>query len=222
MKLLNINEEIPEYFYIFLDFNDSFGFMHWNNFNLSKKIYSGAIINSELNLEFKNNYLIGKQKYLPYIPSEEAPLSRTSFSLNIVNNYTLEYNLELYRYSNVCKYPSRLSAVYAFGNYETCIQVSKKYNWDLNTVKKFKLVNSEEIRNLCRVTKNNMEIISYMRGLDCRFFSREDQNRIYEHYWEGKGNLRLVKNNKEYNTGIIYEYLIEGILELVEENWRIC
>ena len=217
MKLLNVDEDIPEYFYIFLNFNDAFGFMHWNNFNLTKKIFSGAIINSEVSNDYRIKYLKGEQQYLPFVLAENQPPSNTSFTLNIISEYSLEHNLELYRYANINQYPSRLSAIYAFGDYETCIKVSKLYKWDINTVKKFKLVSNIEIQNLIRVTKHNMEIISYMRGLDCRFFPREEQDKIYKHYWSGRGNLKLIKDCNEYDTGEIYEYLIEGILELVEE-----
>lgn len=108
------------------------------------------------------------------------PNSPTSFSFNVVNDYALEYNLELYRYANECRYPSRMSAIYAFGDYGTCIEVNKKYNWDLKTVKKFKLLKNNELTDrLTRVTKHNMEIISYMRGVDCRFFTLEEQNKVY-------------------------------------------
>lgn len=170
------------------------------------------------NSKYLENYINGKQKYLPFVPSNEVPFSPTSFSLNIVNNYTLEYNLELYRYANVNKYPSRLSAIYAFGDYETCKKVSELYEgWNINTVKKFKLKSLNGLDELVRVSKHNMEIVSYMRGLDCRFFPIEDQNIIYEHYWNGRGNLTLEKNGITYDTGEIYEYLIEGILELVED-----
>lgn len=217
MKLLNVDEEIPEYFYIFLDFNGTFGFMHENNFNLTKKIFSGAVINSEISTDYRVRYLKGEQQYLPFVLSENRPLSQTSFSFNVVNNYLLEYNLELYRYAYANKYPSRLSAVYAFGDFETCVKVSNLYNWDINTVKKFKLVSNTLVKDLVRVSKNNMQIISFMRGLDCTSFSREDQHEIYTHYWNGEGDLKLMKDNKEYNTGEIYEYLVEGILELVEE-----
>lgn len=216
MKLCNKDENIPEYFYIFLDFNGPLGPMHLNNFNLTKRISSG-LINNMFDSNYLQHYLDGTQKYLYFIPSKEVPNSPTSFSLSVVDNYALEYNLELYRFANVSKYPSRLSAIYAFGDYETCEKVSKVYKWDISTVKKFKLVNIKEMKDLIRVSKHNMEIVSYMRGLDCRFFSIEDQDKIYEHYWNGKGNLKLIKDDIEYSTGEIYEYLIEGILELVEE-----
>ena len=216
MKLINVDEEIPEYFYVFLNFNNSLGHMHLNNFNLTKSISSG-LINNMFNNTYLENYINGMQKYLPFVPSNEVPSSPTSFSLNVVNEYTLEYNLELYRYVNVNKYPSRLSAIYAFGDYETCKKVSELYGWNINTVRKFRLKELKGLEKLVRVSKHNMEIISYIRGLDCRSFPIKAQNIIYEHYWKGKGNLTLEKNGETYSTGEIYEYLIEGIIELVED-----
>ena len=43
MELYNVNEDIPEYFYVFLSFaNNIIGQMNYNNFNLSKKIVSSG------------------------------------------------------------------------------------------------------------------------------------------------------------------------------------
>lgn len=216
MKLMNIDKEIPKYFYVFLDFKGDFGVVHKNNFKLTKKLTSG-LINNMMNETYLENYINGKQKYLPFIPSSDIPISPTSFAFNIVNNYALEYNLEQHRYRNFGKYPSRLSAIYAFGDYETCKRVNQMYGWDLKTVKKFRLLENGMLQDLFRITKHNMEIVSCLRGFDCRFFSEEDQEKIYEHYWSGKGNLTLNNYGQNYNAGEIYEYLIDGILELVEE-----
>ena len=170
-----------------------------------------------MNKTYLENYINGKQKYLPFIPSSDIQISPTSFAFNIVKNYALEYNLEQHRYTNFGKYPSRLSAIYAFGDYETCKRVNQIHGWDLKTVKKFRLLKNEIFQDLFRITRNNMEIVSCLRSLDCRFFSKEEQEKIYEHYWSGKGNLVLSNYGQNYNTGEIYEYLIEGVLELVEE-----
>ena len=217
MKLCNMDEEFPEYFYIFLNYNGILGDANWNNLNLTRRIDSG-LINNIYNEQFLLDYLSGTQDYLPFIPNAKCPKSPTSFVLNIVSYYSLEYNLELYRKNNVGKYPSRLSAIFAFGDYETCIKVSKKHKWPLSEVRRFKLKDLERNNNLIRVSKHNMEIVSLMRGLDCRFFSGVNQNKIYEQYWNGNGNLKIIQNGKEYETGEIFEYLIEGVLELVEDD----
>ena len=222
MKLVNRDEEIPKYFYIFLHFNDGItGWVHKNNFDLDHKIRSGAILNGcALDGKYLARYMDGTQKYAPFIPSptEEVPISPTSFSLNIAKDYAVEYNVEMYRHMNVGKYPSRFSAIYAFGDYETCKVVSAKYGWNLNNVRKFKLYDDESLKLFYRISKHNMEIISYLRGIDSRNFSTEDQGRIYKHYWDGEGNLDFQIDGKKYSSGEIYEYLIEGVLELVDSN----
>ena len=216
IKTVNTNEKIPNIFYIFCNFNNP---ICNHNIKFTKQIISGAFCNFETTPNFTDNYLNGTQNYLPFIKSNKAPLSPSFYCHGMTNDYSLEYNLELYRYNNHSKYPSRLSAVYAFGDFNDCKKVSKLYGWDIKSVKKFKL--KEDVTDkLIRISKHNMEIISYMRGLDCRLFSIQDQDLIYNKYWNGCGNINMEKiiNNKpiKLNTGEIYEYLIEGILELIE------
>ena len=92
-----------------------------------------------------------------------------------INDYMVEYDAELCRKYHYPQYPSRLSAIFAFGDYETCKEVDRKYDWDLSTVKKFRL----NIDNLTRVIKVNMEIVSLMRTAYIRgFFDDETKDDI--------------------------------------------
>lgn len=140
------------------------------------------------------------------------------FSHNVTNEYQTEYNCELHRYYNFPKYPSRLSSSYAFGDYESCKLVSQKYGWKLDTVRKFKLIPHEQNR----VAKVNMEIISLERLANN--ISMQDMatlNQVWSWYWNGNGQLELELpghsgSRQIYKSGEIWEYLVEGILELVE------
>ncbi len=219
MKLINKNEEAPEYYYIFLNFDNGItGFVHKHNFELDHKLRSGFVHNLGLDNKYIERYMNGTQKYIVTNQNEndELPKSPTSFLLGCTDNYGLEHNIEIYRYNNVGVYPSRFSALFAFGDYETCKVVSDKYGWDLEEVRKFKLCSDGALKPFYRVSKHNMEIISALRAIDMNSVSVKEQDSIYKQYWNGDARGNLVINGETYNIGEIYEYLIEGTLEMVE------
>src|SRR5690606_17004585 len=115
-------------------------------------------------------------------------------------------------------YPSRLSALYAFGDYETCELVAKKYGWDIRTVKKFELLPSP----LNRVIKANMEIISLERySVRISGQTEEDVHQMCELYWKGiQADITYqpppVLKMRDIKIGLVWEYLIEGVLKMVE------
>lgn len=189
-----------------------------HNIENTKSIFSGAFGQLSVGDSFVTKYLEGTVDYLPFVQNENSDANMISmFSNNVTSGYRTEYNCELYRKYNNPKYPSRLSACYAFGDYETCIEVSKKYHWDLSTVKKFKLLPND----FNRVVKVNMEIISLERTANkISMTSEETQNHIWSSYWNGIGNIKLelptVEGRKIFDSGVIWEYLIEGRLELNE------
>jgi len=215
MNLLNIKEKIPNEFFIFVNFQNV---MTKHNLEITKSIFSGAFGQIDMLEDFLSKYLAGTVDYLPWTPNENTDMNVISmFNNNITSEYRTEYNCELYRKYNNPRYPSRLSACYAFGDYETCIKVSKKYHWDLSTVRKFKLLPNP----LNRVAKVNMEIVSLERTANRISMTSEDtQNSIWSSYWNGIENIKLelptVEGRKEFNSGVIWEYLIEGRLKLNE------
>lgn len=83
----------------------------------------------------------------------------SSYCLTAVNDYRIEYDAEIHRKQNHPLYPSRLSSTYAFGDFETCREVSQKYDWNLDAVRQFKLLDCP----LNRVAKVNMERVSLGR-----------------------------------------------------------
>ncbi len=155
-RLLNLNEKIPDTFYVFVNMNN---IMTKHNLEVTKGFTSGAFGQLIFD-DFAIKYLDGTVDYLPFIPNPNKDVQMVSvFYNNITSDYRTEYNCELYRRYKFPTYPSRLSAFYAFGDYETCLKVSKIHHWNISTVKKFKLEQSP----FNRVVKVNMEIVSLER-----------------------------------------------------------
>ena len=240
MKLININENVPDEFFIFVNFQN---IQTRHNVEKTKCIFSSAFLQyieevdksfaskhlkgvitafDPINAGKKNfaaKYINGKVNYLPFSYNWDSDIDFISmFNHNITNEYQTEYNCELHRYYNFPKYPSRLSSCYAFGDYESCKLVSQKYGWKLDTIRKFKLIPHEKNR----VAKVNMEIISLQRLANN--ISMQDittLNQVWSWYWNGNGELELELPGHSglrhiYKSGEIWEYLVEGILEIVE------
>lgn len=163
--------------------------------------------------------MAGTVDYLPFIPNPNKDVQMVSvFYNNITSEYRTEYNCELHRRYNFQTYPSRLSAFYAFGDYDTCVAVSKKHHWNINTVKKFRL----EPSPFNKVVKVNMEIVSLERYANrVSMLDQETQNIIWQSYWTGYGDfpmeLPTIHGRQVFNSGIIWEYLVEGRLTLIED-----
>jgi|ERR1700722_10716658 len=136
-----------------------------------------------------------------------------------MNNYMIEYNAELVRKDSFRFFPSRLSAIYAFGDYATCETVASKHGWPLREVRRFTL---EEGNAFTKVIKTNMEIVSLLRTANR--ISAIDSRTILEvwtRYWKGESieGMELPQSGGErkmFSCGEIWEYLIEGIVALIE------
>lgn len=215
----NSNDSIPEVFYVFTNTNN---WLTKHNLTFTKGFTSGSIGEILASKDLQKKYFDGTINYYQYIPNEAPDLHGLSaYSMSATTEYRIEYNCEGHR--KTCKdtilFPSRLSALYAFGDYETCVKVNEKYpGWNLGSVRKFKLLDMP----LTRVAKVNMEIVSLMRDAERRgSWPNEEQVKIWHHYWMGDGNLDLEvpadgKNFEKVSSGVIWEYLIEGRVELVE------
>ncbi|PCI43871.1 MAG: hypothetical protein COB41_06065, partial [Proteobacteria bacterium] len=137
------------------------------------------------------------------------------YLLSAINDYRIEYDAEIYREENHPLYPSRLSALYAFGSIETCRLVSEKYGWPLDAVQQFRLKDWP----LTRIAKVNMEHVSLARRA-YKISMMQDIDRLWGGYWTGFDEiiLELPSSNferKQYNSGVIWEYLIEGVVECI-------
>lgn len=216
MKLLNLNEESPEFFYVFMNpGNDVVGRVLKHNFQLSKRLISASFQSFLVSPE---KYIKGEFQYLPFIKNENSTPVPSPFVVHTIKNYALEYNLETYRMSYYPTFPSRLGALYAFADLDTCVKVSKKYGWDVKEIKKFKLFSGmQEAGQFMRIIKCNMEIVSFMRSLSYEINDAEFLNKLYFDYWHClEGNVTDLKSNEIIHIENISEYLIDGILESCE------
>ena len=222
MKTLNTKEEIPEFFYIFINQGDSiFCNINYHNYTLTSSIVSGGFYNLLVDFEKADDFIKGNITYAPFIPNKTTFSIPTSHTLGVINGYNVEYILEYYRPK---QYPSRFSCVYAFGNYESCLKASKIYDWDIKNVKKFRLKQLGIEFNKCiKIVKCNMGIVTAMwkcGGISA--FDDKSTRKIAEAYWSGKG--KIATERSDLTTGLItqvisqelYEYLIEGVLEEVK------
>lgn len=215
MKLMNFDEEIPAELFIFTNLMNPITKLNLDN---TKGFTSGTLpfINDENSIQ---QYMEGNINYLPFIKNKQKTFGSLSmFCVNVINDYRVEYDAELCRMYKFPTYPSRFSSIFAFGDYESCIEVSINHRWDINSVKKFKIIEHP----LTRVVKVNMEIVSLARGLyNCAMFSKDEINNLWRAYWEGDGNFSCEipdlnsKDKKRLDSGVTYEYLIEGRVEII-------
>lgn len=240
MKLINCPEvDIPNEFYIFVDFNNlqtkeniektncinSSAFLQHidkTDKEFSSKYLKGIVSSFSPNRSntdnFSEKYLNGSLNYLPFDINQNCDVNFISmFCRSITSEYTTEYNCEIHRKYNVPTYPSRLSSCYAFADFESCKAVSKKYNWDINTVRKFRLIPHKDNR----VAKVNMEIISLERYANrVSSLDYNEQMKIWGSYWNSFGEIEIelptINGRKTFKSGILWEYLVEGILQLTD------
>lgn len=211
--LLNIKSDIPESFYIFVDPRN---FIAKQALESTKTFSSSAYTKCKYDESFLQKYLRGEVKYLPYKKNKQELDIFSPFYRSVINNFEVEYDAECSREKYYPLYPSRLSAVYAFGDYQTCIKVSKKHNWDLRTVKKFKLVNNK----LTRVVRVNMQIVSMARNIyEDAIFDKKMKEMLWKNYWSGVSYVPVYSYYKNYppsnmKVDDIFEYLVEGSLVL--------
>lgn len=206
-KLINIDEEIPSEFFIFVN---KLNPMTYHNFNLIGQFNSGAFATASFGPEYLQKYLRGSFRYLPYEPVPMDAVALSPYFLTAINDYRIEYDAEAYRERYFPLYPSRLSAIYAFGDAVTCAEVSRKHGWPLAEVHRFELVDNP----LNRVAKANMEIVSLARHA-FKVSAFQDSELLWASYWSSTGNITLELptpdcQRRECDSGIIWEYLIEG------------
>lgn len=213
---MNLNEQLPSKFYIFVNLLNPI-----TRHNLkSTKVFSSAVL-PFINNNNLNKYRDGSINYLPFISNNNKDFGSLSiFCHNIINDYRVEYDAEICRMHYYPRYPSRLSATFAFGDYSSCIEANRKYDWDLDEVKKFKLISNQ----LNRVVKVNMEIVSLARETYNRgSMLPDDVNEVWNAYWSGLGNIDIevpalnLRDRDVLRSGVIFEYLIEGMVELIDD-----
>ncbi|MFZ2835820.1 MAG: hypothetical protein WAZ21_00670 [Candidatus Saccharimonadales bacterium] len=197
--------------------------LKWN-FKLSHTLTSASLTNAVLNEEMFLKYQEGAVDYTPFIPNPNLGIiSPSSFSQREVSEYQIDYNAELYRkqHDETKLYPSRFACIFAFGSLEAAQKAADFCGWSMDSVKKFRLNESFPTR----VVKVNMQVISEMWAIgNGAVFDQAENEIIWSHYWRGGGELPLDipdlktgEDRETMNLGIIWEYLIDGQLEMVEE-----
>ena len=164
----------------------------------------------------------GDIDYLPFIPNPDVDIKHpSSFGLREVAEYMVDYEAEVYRRSHkpTHLYPSRLGCVYAFGSREDALMASKQYGYRMSDLKRFVINFASEPR----VVKVNMQVVTQMWDIGPRqLFKEGDRDKIWAHYWSGGGALPIETVLSEegpeiLDHGVIWEYLIDGQVQLAEE-----
>lgn len=173
--------------------------------------------------EFAKRFLDGTANYLPYVPALPDGHIVSPFCMKTIADYSIEHDAEYVRRKFFPCLPSRLSAIYAFGDYESCVLCNQKYGsgWKLDTVKEFNLM---EVPNdpFTRVARVNMEVVSLARyAYHNASLDGPTREALWKHYWSGGGKFSMELPDSNYEpkimpVGVIWEYLIEGGLQLKE------
>ena len=154
---------------------------------------------------------------LPFVPNPcMNPKMYSPFTSTVMTNYRLEWDAEQCRLRHFPTYPSRLSAIFAFGSQEDCFMASQKHDWPLREVRRFRLEDTENFI----VIRVNMEVVSMMRDVyGAASWDATALDGIWRHYWSGQGNLAVEAPTPEVNnafarhkSGVIWEWLVEGKL----------
>ncbi len=189
-----------------------------HNLRFTRRFVSAAWTQITYDPEFLAKYIAGTVIYPPFLPGRNDLKVLSPFCLSAINDYRVEYDAERTRQMFFPFLPSRLSAIYAFGNYESCIEVSKRYGWNLATVRRFHLVPNA----MARVHKCNMEIVSLARQAYLTSqFNEDSVTSLWRDYWSGKGNLAMNLVDEKLQprvcqSGELWEYLIEGEMVLAD------
>ncbi len=211
---MNKDEACPEIFFIFVNRLNP---ITCHNLKFTKCFHSAAFTNCLMDSDFLQKYQDGTAKYLPFIPNGLDVKIFSPYMLSAINDYRVEYDCEVYRKHHYPLFPSRLSSIFAFGDYESCKKVSEKYKWNLQEVKKFRLIKHE----LNRVVKANMEHISLARHA-YKISTIQSAHELWKSYWDGDSEFSLELPTHDFkrqiiSSGLIWEYLIEGKVELYED-----
>lgn len=210
------NCEIPETFYIFTN---------RNRFGVSEvtgdaaTYVSAAYAACKTNREFAQKYREGTVNYLPFQPQESDLPNLPEHILTVDTGFRLEYDAESVRREYYPFAPSRISAIYAFGDEEACKHAHDYYAWDVKRVRRARLALDSNIR----VWRVNMETVSILREIYGTTQSVGRYSQVWRSYWAGEGNLsiRLPKQithsgRRTVSTRVIWQYLIEGRLEVID------
>jgi hypothetical protein len=224
---------VPSEFFIFVN-QASFWTRH--NFNVSGSFVSGGFAaanpdavpsgtvaaisagaEAPVGSALRAGYEAGTLDYLQFSVNPQYFGWPTPFAAGATTEYRVEWDAEVCRKHYDPMLPSRLSAVFAFGDYAACEAVNAQHGWPLDEVEQFRLIPND----LNRLTRVNMEIVSVARCSYRRAFWESEQiDWFWRSYWSGAGNLAVELpidgvNFERVESGEIWEYLIEGRLDSI-------
>jgi hypothetical protein len=210
------NSTVPEAFYLFTSKN-RFGVPE---ILVDGKSYiSAAYAACRINEAFAAKYRAGAVNYLPYQPQESDLPNVPKHILSVDTGFRLEFDGESVRKEHYPYAPSRVSAIFAFGDEDSCKRAHDYYAWDVKRVRRATLRKDPNVR----VWRVNMEIVSALREIYALSRSVGRYADAWSAYWAGEGSLsiRLPKEaahagRRTVNTGTLWQFLIEGRLEIVD------
>lgn len=210
------NCEIPAQFYIFTNRNR---FALPSTPSSQTSYVSAGYDACRTSKEFAAKYRDGDVNYLPYQPQESDLPRIPEHILSINTDLRVEYEAENARMNYFPFAPSRVSALFAFGDEDSCKRAHDYYAWDIKRVMRATLTIDPNVR----VWRVNMEIVSILRELYASTESFPRFTDIWRSYWAGAGNMfvRLPKTAEHPGrhtvaSGVLWQYLIEGRLDIVD------
>lgn len=214
-----MSEPLPEPLYVYVDGSNPI--VHHNVFTM-KRLFSPAVLCWE-DPEQARRYQANEIDWLPFVPNErvgpdDCANGVSFFALGLTAQYRVEYNAELARRHAYPQSPSRLSAIYAFGDEQSYMRANALYGWPLGSLHRFRLIPHP----LTRWTRVNMEIVSLSRRTSTTSYRDPvTEHQVWDAYWSGAGSIDLeipqrLGGRQVVSSGVIWEYLIDGVLELID------
>lgn len=209
------NCAIPEQFYLFTNRN-RFGLPPTASEGTS--YVSAAYAACQTSEEFAAKYRDGGANYLPYLPEKPDLPQIPQHIMSIGTDMRVEYDAENIRLKYFPFAPSRVSALFAFGDEDSCKRANDYFAWDIKRVMRARL----SLDPYVRVWRVNMEIVSILRELYATTSAPESFSDLWRSYWAGEGNVsvRLPREierggRRTVTSGVLWQYLVEGRLDII-------
>ena len=201
---------LPDWVYVFVDPGNVMAVM---NLQITGQYTSSALAAME-DKRFASAYADGSADFLPFVPNGSASTGFMSpFVVGTINNYRVEYDAELTRRAFFKDAPSRLSGIFAFESIEVCKDVSRRFDWPLEQVQRFRPT------TVLRAARVNMEIVSLARFAYSRaMVDSVGIERLWRAYWSGADNYAMnlpsvdARQREDRAVGATWEWIIDGSL----------
>ena len=189
-------------------------FIAQHNFSLTGCFNSSAHVQASFGQESARKYLAGTMNFDLRDPAKNdchalSPFLVSTLARGVDAELRFEEDAEAHRRRLNGLLPSRLSAVYVFGDDQSCREASARHHWPMHEVQRFKLDDFPGTR----VARLNMEIVSWARGLHASGLLTPALTReIWDAYWHGRVGVAPDRLPPGFPTAPtpIWEFLIEG------------